>query len=610
MKTASGFTQGGQVTLHNFRMIKQVVNVTLVMSLVLSLFYFSGRLWFTVTPEERNMLLTYSVAQAKLLVPIGPIEKKTQIYTDLNGRSKKVRCIDVVRNPYMLGVVHRFESRFIDILMETLGVFLASVLLICWIWHLRGKKLSQKTVLSGSSLVKSKVLAKMIKEQKSDSDISFCGVPIIKGSETQHILMSGTTGSGKTNAFNHLMLQVRKRNEKAIIVDTTGDLLAKHFNPETDMILNPLDIRSKNWDMWSECSNHIQMDELASGIIPQALSDPFWTDSSRSIFVETLYKLSKDKEDKSKVSKLLYYSVRAPLEVAEKFFKNTSVSAIVHKSADKTCASIRMNLATYIKPVALLQETDDPFSIRDWIKDDEQRGWLFLVSLPEQRETLRPLLTSWLNVAINGLMSCIPSPDRRVWFFIDEKQSLNKIEALPKALAEIRKYGGCIVSGLQNVSQIEQLYGNATARSMISLYNTKLFFRAPESNTASWIAKTIGENEVIEHSEGISFGAHQMRDGVSLNEQKRFKSIVNYSDFMDLADLTAYLKLGGQYPVTKISFEYLDLPRVTESYIENLSVLSQYDNLDDLFDSSDTVGKVRNEAQVDDKIQKIGIGKF
>ena len=100
-----------------------------------------------------------------------------------------------------------------------------------------------------------------------------------------------------------------------------------------------------------------------------------------------------------------------------------------------------------------------------------------------------------------------------------------------------------------------------------ALFNTKLFFRSPDSDTAQWISKTLGENEVIENSEGISFGAHQMRDGVSLNEQRKIKPIIPYTEFMTLPDLTAYIKLPEDYPITKITFTYVDLPNKNLAFV-------------------------------------------
>jgi len=69
------------------------------------------------------------------------------------------------------------------------------------------------------------------------------------------------------------------------------------------------------------------------------------------------------------------------------------------------------------------------------------------------------------------------------------------------------------------------------------------------------MSQMLGEQEVKEAVEGISYGAHQMRDGVSLNEQKQFKPVVSANDIMNLDDLEAYIKLPGNLPITKIKFE-------------------------------------------------------
>ena len=40
--------------------------------------------------------------------------------------------------------------------------------------------------------------------------------------------------------------------------------------------------------------------------------------------------------------------------------------------------------------------------------------------------------------------------NKNVWIIVDELPSLEKIPKLKTALAEGRKYGGCVVAGLQN----------------------------------------------------------------------------------------------------------------------------------------------------------------
>ena len=69
-------------------------------------------------------------------------------------------------------------------------------------------------------------------------------------------------------------------------------------------------------------------------------------------------------------------------------------------------------------------------------------------------------------------------------------------------------------------------------------------------------------------TESISFGAHQMRDGVNLSNQKQTKSVVSPSQIMMLKDLEAYLKFPGDLPVTKIALPYLKLNYGTPVFIQ------------------------------------------
>lgn len=569
MNLTKSFTQGGQVTLHNLRMIRQVFNVTFGTTLLLTLLFFLLKTWHDYTPHQKQTALTYLVARFKTGIPFGDAVKQTQTYIHEDGSQQRVRSVDILDHPWMQKQITLIGNKFHNTLLMTGLFFIFTFLSMLGFWVWRGKAKAEKEILSGTLEVPQKELIKLIQRRNAASPFKLGDLPLLKDSETKHILLDGTTGSGKTNTFNQLLPQIRKQNQRAIIIDTTGVFVEKFYNPQTDIILNPLDARSKNWNIWQECQNDLHVDELVTSLIPSTLHDPFWSDAARSLFGETLKILKKRK--RATLQEALDYAISLPLKDIQWFYAGTPAAALVDKGADKTAASIRVNLATYIRSLFLLEESSQSFSVRQWVQDEKRPGWLFLLATPDQRETLRPLLTTWLNTAINALMACRPDPMRRLWFFIDEMASLNKVEALPKGLAESRKFGGCIVSGIQNISQIDKIYGHEIRKTMMSLYNTKLFFRSPDSDTAQWITKTLGENEVIENSEGISYGAHQMRDGVSLNEQRRFKPIIPYTEFMALPDLTAYVKLPEDYPIAKIRFSYQDIESSNMAFVPKVS---------------------------------------
>ncbi len=79
---------------------------------------------------------------------------------------------------------------------------------------------------------------------------------------------------------------------------------------------------------------------------------------------------------------------------------------------------------------------------------------------------------------------------------------------------------------------------------MLGLFNTKIVFRLNDYDTAKRVSDSFGgEQETLEIIEGISFGAHQMRDGVSLSDQRKHRPVVSATDLMKLENLEAYVKL-------------------------------------------------------------------
>jgi type IV secretory pathway TraG/TraD family ATPase VirD4 len=81
------------------------------------------------------------------------------------------------------------------------------------------------------------------------------------------------------------------------------------------------------------------------------------------------------------------------------------------------------------------------------------------------------------------------------------------------------------------------------------------------------MSQMLGEQEVREAVEGISYGAHQMRDGVSLNDQHKMKPVVTPTDLMALENREAYLKLPGALPITKIRFDIDKSPKVCAPFV-------------------------------------------
>ncbi|NGX46662.1 MAG: hypothetical protein K1000chlam3_00022, partial [Chlamydiae bacterium] len=76
------------------------------------------------------------------------------------------------------------------------------------------------------------------------------------------------------------------------------------------------------------------------------------------------------------------------------------------------------------------------------------------------------------------------------------------------------------------------------------------------------MSKAFGEREIIEMQEGISYGANDIRDGVNLSMHTKEKLTISSTELFTLENLEAYVKLAGNFPVTKIRFEYRMIEKI------------------------------------------------
>lgn len=559
LRLTKTFTKGGQVSLHNLRMIRQVLTVTLALSLGGGVVFWGTKTWFDYTPYQRYVIASAWWAEVKLSVS-GNKDQESQTFRYPNGKEGIVSCLAIRNNRAIQGWVKSFEAQALENAWASLWFMVGLFGAVCGFWVWRGHARKAREIVSGSEIVEPQVLQRMLEGQNIDSSFSMGGVSLRKHSETQHLMVCGTTGTGKSTCFYHLFPQVREQNQRAIIVDATGEFVGRFYRQGHDILINPFDKRSVGWTPWVDCRSPYHYDELAAAFIPQTGHDSFWSASARTVLAETLKLLARTHTES--IEALLRLLLETSLKDLYKTLQQTPTASLVDPAGDRTAMSIRSHLSPYLKGLRYLGEDRPAFSVREWIQAEPELNpkqsapqWVFIAATPDQRETLKPVMTGLMTIAINSLLGMPPDPQRRLWLVIDELASLHRQEALPKALAEIRKYGGCIAVGIQNIPQLQSLYGAAETRSLTSLFNTKIIFRNSDPDTARHASQMLGEQEVKETAEGISYGANSIRDGVSLNEQNRLKAVVSANDIMILDDLEAYLKLPGNLPVAKVRFE-------------------------------------------------------
>lgn len=578
------FTRGGQLAVHQYRMLKQICVITVLLALCVGIVFGSWMFLSETTSYQRYLSAEYFWAGFKINLHFNPKKRIFQKLRDPEGRIYTVESASILKNPWILSHVEALVLAFKKALTVGLWSSFLSGLITMSFFIRRGYKASRKKLERGGHIVHPDKLKNLIKGARQASDLKLDDLPLIKNKETSHILITGTTGSGKTNCFHTLLPQIQRRPNRGIIVDLTGDFVSKYYRPEKDILLNPFDKRSQSWSPWEECLRESHYDTLAAAIVPSSSHiDKFWENAGKALLSSALKKLAEEKD----ILKLYHILVRANLTEFSKFFQETDAASYTHPDGEKMTLSIRATLATHVKSFRFLKQNETPFSIRKWIEtSQDEEGWLFLSARPDQRETLLPLISGWLDTAINALLSLPPNMLRRFWFVVDELPSLQKLPSLEIGLAESRKYGGCFLAGVQSIPQISTTYGHTQSQAILDLFNTKIFFRNTDPNTTGWISKVLGEAETTEHIENLSYGAHMMRDGVSLAQQTLTKSLVLPSEVSGLRDCEAYLKFPSNLPITKIQMTYKNRPVFSPAFdiVSEAELQAHQEKLPEIYD--------------------------
>ena len=557
-------TQGGQVHIHQLLMLKQILVVGGVVAFMVAGGYFA---WESQSLPTHAWRMAYETYWAKLMLSTVPEEKHNtlmQLYRPLQGPGYRRGCLSILKDPFVQHATKEAEKFIEDRGYKSLIFAGWTFLAIMIFWFGFGLAQRRTQHQRGNTFVAWRRLANLLKRKREASDLLLGKLPLIKHKETSHILITGTTGSGKTNAFHILLPQIRRRQNRAVVLDITGDYVSRYYDPRTDIILNPLDTRSKSWHPWIDCHLDSHYDVLAESFIQTkaGVRDPFWDNASRAVLKTALRKYAA--QGNIDVQKMITFLMSASDKDFEDFFKDTEAATFTFKNNEKTTNSIRSVLSSQIEGLRQLEATSQPFSLRNWVQNEKKNGWLFITARADQRQTLTPLISAWMDITINALMILSENQQRRLWFVIDELAALQRLPRLQAGLAEGRKYGGCLLVGFQSKPQLEEIYGRHGTEAMLDLFNTKIFFRCTEPSTQAWISKVLGDKEEAEPQENISYGAHSMRDGVSLSRHTRQKPLVMPGEFSQLKDLECYVKLPGDYPCTKLQTKYQKPPALRQ----------------------------------------------
>ena len=368
----------------------------------------------------------------------------------------------------------------------------------------------------------------------------------------QHTLIIGQSGVGKSVLIKRIYTQLKARNKGVFVVhDIKGDFIQQFYDPKTDYILNPLDSRSINLNIFKLIKTKADIKAVVAALIPDSkeAKEPIWVNSARDIFESIIY-LAIHNFKTGKIEKLDNTVIKNYIQEGIAFlvenFKDLKECSrgYAHLQAYKTSsqpANIFSNFLSYMTLFDVVAENKNPeLDLKEFI-EKQNRATIFLANYNNIKDFVCPLLSLFVNALVRELLSLEENLDRRMFLFLDELTNLQKIDKILDFLTLARSKGGAAFLGFQDIKALERIYEKEGAETIVANTANKIILRVGDVSTAEYLSKLIGEQEVKIVNKSHSVSPFD-RDSVSYSTQIQRRPAVLASQITTLPTLHFYLK--------------------------------------------------------------------
>ena len=263
--------RGGQTVFHSIRMWGQLFQAAMLFAAFMTVAVPAWNLWNRTTGAEWYAAGMFTLAEFKLTVGYAPDSGQEIRFADGTTGVMKIR--DIVASMPAWRARERIKAEMFR--SAWLGAKVGAgiiALFLGWFWY-RGVQLSRRKRIRGAELVTAGELRRRMRPAHLRvldrmpgaarlRPYSIAGIPYPERTETQHTIVSGTTGSGKTVLIADLVSQIRARGERCVIYDKMGSYTRSFFlearNPrDFDMMaaaLIPQRSRARRADEPARCA--------------------------------------------------------------------------------------------------------------------------------------------------------------------------------------------------------------------------------------------------------------------------------------------------------------------------------------------------------------------
>ena len=463
---------------------------------------------------------------------------------------------------FSIAVLHKIKSLFFYSTLVYLAYFF-----IIGKYKRRANAQASRKYVRGANSLSADGFAAATRKRKETLDLPFGAVRMPLSAETEHTFIIGRPSTGKTNLLCQILERLKERHERAIVYDFKSDYFTKFYDPREDLLFNPLDARSLGWNLFNEIKTFMDVDAITGSLVPNstAAGDPFWNDAARDVLAGIIHFLYKagDRENRS-LWEMVTEEGLVIRDCIRKIPEGQRGFRYIEDAGSKQALSVFAVMMQYARCFEFMAANDGNFTLQEWL--DKGKGMIFITNYPGVQDTLRPVLSLFIDLLSRKLLSMADSRERKIFFLLDEFGTLQRLSSIIRLLTLSRSKGGAVFIAIQDYGQIDRIYTKDHRQSIVNACGSGVTFALSDPVSADISSAKLGETEYLDTETTRTMGVESYRDGTSLSERRKKERLFLPADVMDLEKLTAIVKFSGYDPVVS-KFSYRPYPGRAESFV-------------------------------------------
>lgn len=341
---------------------------------------------------------------------------------------------------------------------------------------------------------------------------------------SRHMLLLGGIGTGKSNAFNHIIKSVRRtltQDDVMVIFDTKGDFYNEFYRPGDVVISNDSRADGGNgpdyWNIFSEVDVDDRLEENILEICKTIFSEklektnqPFFPNAAKDLLQALMLYMCRTEEsansrnNRSLRNILDSFDVESMIRILRAYPDTKAMESYIADPKSGQTLGVVSDLQQMVREI--------------FIGNFAKRGTLSMRRLIREKGAkvifveydlgiggmLTPIYKLLMDLAIKEAL-CRKTNEGNVYFMIDEFRLLPHLEHVDDGVNFGRSLGAKFFLGVQNIEQVFHAYGNDLARSILSGFSTLIAFRVADGTTREYIKEIFGKNlSVTVYESGVS----------------------------------------------------------------------------------------------------------